>query len=320
MIRTVLGDVGGGALGHIQCHEHLFLEKGPSCQSNPALLMEDTGRTAAELADYRSAGGGCVLDAQPGFCGRMAKRLVDASAQTGVSIIATTGFHKRAFYPKNSPVFALGREEAARLFCSEVTEGMISETGERIHAQAGVIKIAFGSDGGTGLDPLLTGAAIDAAAATGAPVLVHTEKDCDILALLDALLQGGVAPNRVIVCHLDRTCRDLKRHLAVLETGAFLDYDSINRPKHLSDDEECHTISYGLEHGYEKQLLLSLDTTNRRLRHYGGSMGLDYILTTFLPMLARRGVTQRQLSLLTHENAVRALTMRRTQAYDFEEE
>ena len=59
---------------------------------------------------------------------------------------------------------------------------------------------------------------------------------------------------------------------------------------------------------YEDQLLLSLDTTRERLKAYGGSMGLDYILNTFIPMLREYGVPQQAIAAMTVKNAAQALS------------
>ncbi len=309
MVRTVLGDIAGDALGHTQCHEHLFIKKGPSFDLNPALCMEDEERTVTELRAYVRAGGKSVVDAQPPLCGRMAERLVAASMRANVHIVAATGFHKRQFYPADAPVLNMPREALAAFFLSELREGMLSENGERLRARAGIVKIAFES-GAPDPDPLLTDAAIDAAAETGAPILVHTEENCDILSLVRRIMERGVAAERVIVCHLDRTCRDPDRHRAVFETGAFLNYDSIHRLKYLSDAEELDIICGMLALGYEEQMLLSLDATNRRLKSYGGETGLDYILSSFLPMLRARGVSERQIARMTVLNPAAALSFR----------
>ena len=56
-IRTVCGDIPPSALGHAQCHEHIYLRKGPGYRINPALCMDDDNRSLRELLDYQSAGG-----------------------------------------------------------------------------------------------------------------------------------------------------------------------------------------------------------------------------------------------------------------------
>ena len=42
-VQTVTGPV--SALGHAQCHEHIYLRKGPSYACNHALCMDDYDRS-----------------------------------------------------------------------------------------------------------------------------------------------------------------------------------------------------------------------------------------------------------------------------------
>ena len=63
--------------------------------------------------------------------------------------------------------------------------------------------------------------------------------------------------------------------------GCYLCYDSIHRYKYVSEKEELDLIQKILMNGYDSQVVISLDTTNQRLRAYEAKdMGLDYILNT----------------------------------------
>ena len=68
------------------------------------------------------------------------------------------------------------------------------------------------------------------------------------------------------------------------------------------------------EAGYAGQIVLSLDTTNQRLRAYNApDMGLDYILTDFIPMLRTAGFTESQISAMCESNAVEILQLQDTE-------
>ncbi|HWR24342.1 MAG TPA: hypothetical protein VN366_12770 [Feifaniaceae bacterium] len=308
MIRTVLGDIPGDALGHAQCHEHLFIEKGVSFSVNPALHMDDAKNTNAELLAYKKSGGGAVVDAQPIYCGRMARALADASSRSGVHIVAATGFHKTIFYGPDSPLFWLTERQLADTFVSDVREGMLDVTGRRVLAKAGILKAALDERGWNAVYERLLQALIAAAMETDAPILIHTDPNTDVLGLLRRFMDAGVYADRIIVCHLCRTRYDFAYHKEVLSTGAFLCYDSVNRLKYISHEQMIALILEMLSCGYEDQLLLSLDTTRERLNAYGGYMGLDYILTSFIPMLREHGVLQHAVSAMTVKNAARALS------------
>ena len=308
MIRTVLGDIPGDALGHAQCHEHLFIEKGVSFSVNPALHMDDDAKSNAELLAYKKSGGRAIVDAQPVYCGRMAGALMNASSRSGVHIVATTGFHKTQFYGPDSPIFVHTEQQLADTFISEVREGMLDASGKRIAAKAGIIKAALDEQGLSPVYEKLIHAVIAAANTTAAPVLIHTDANTDVLGLLRRFMDAGIFADRIIVCHLCRSKYDFSYHKEVFSTGAFLCYDSVNRLKYISHEQLVALILEMISFGYGEQLLLSLDTTRERLRAYGGSMGLDYILSTFIPMLRDRGVPKHAITAMTVKNAAQALS------------
>ena len=84
--------------------------------------------------------------------------------------------------------------------------------------------------------------------------------------------------------------------------GAYLEYDTIGRFKYHSDEEEIRRIEEILDAGWVKRLLLSLDTTNRRMLSYGGDIGLNYLLQTFLPAMHRSGISEAVLERIMCKN------------------
>ena len=117
----------------------------------------------------------------------------------------------------------------------------------------------------------------------------------------------GLDPARVLVCHADRQADDFRPHVEIAKTGAYLEYDAIHRQKYHDDASEIRLILHMLEKGHRNRLLLSLDTTAARLHHYGGEIGLPYLIETFLPALSRAGVSAADIRQITHTNPARAL-------------
>ena len=299
-IRTVTGDVRPKALGHTQCHEHIWLRKGPSFLVNPALCMEDHDRSLAELKTYREAGGGTIVDAQPGGFGRDSAMLRQLSEESGVLIVSVTGFHKLCFLEPEDPLLLLDEDALTERFVRDVTDSPVP---------AGLIKGALvpGWENDRSCRRLFMAAA-RAAAKTGAPVMIHTEKGADVLPLMDFFGRYQVAPERMILCHLDRTWPDAAYHMKVLSAGCTLCYDSIRREKYISEEEELSLLRAVCGAGFSDRVVLSLDTTNLRLRSYfSPDMGLDYILTVFREKLKRSGFSEREIRRMTAENAANVL-------------
>jgi phosphotriesterase-related protein len=303
MIRTILGDIPPESLGWCQCHEHLFVADGPSRQVSRALYMDDYDKSLAELKLYRHAGGASLVDAQPYGCGRMARELARASQESGVNIVAVTGFHKTEFIEDG--VLDKGGDRLTRIYIDEVTQGM-----EGLSARAGLVKCAAvpGEMDASPAYAMLFDAAAHAAAETSAPVLVHTDTGADVMRLLEYFSRFGIAPSRVIICHMDRSCADVRVHEAAAQAGAYLEYDTIHRLKYSSDEAELDLIAHMAERGYLSRLLVGMDTTNERLKSYGAAFGLDFILETFRYRLTER-IGQAATDAITVSNPAVALTM-----------
>ncbi|MBQ6840058.1 MAG: TatD family hydrolase [Oscillospiraceae bacterium] len=304
-IRTVTGDLPAEQLGHIQCHEHIWLRKGPGYELNPALCMDDYNKSLQELKDYRLAGGATIVDAQPGGFGRDAEKLLRLSKDSGVNIVAVTGFHKKAFAEED--LGALTETALVDRFCREITEGM-TECGS---AKAGMVKAAW-DDGGLEdyVNQKLFSAVAATAAQTGAPVLIHTEKDTDLTRMLKLFEGCGVPAHRILICHLDRTIPDPGLHKEVMAAGCYLCYDSVNRLKYVSHAQELALIGKMCEAGLDERIVLSLDTTAARLRSYGAAdMGLDYLLKDYKNMLISAGIPEKSIRKMYETNAAQILCL-----------
>ena len=315
LIRTVTGDIAPENLGWCQCHEHLYIENGKAYECNPVLRMEDAGRSLRELQDYAKAGGKAYVDAQPVWSGRMAELMGPASEASGVSIIASTGYHKQCFYYEDSPLFTSTDDELYRTFRADIEEGMLSSVKAglfRTAYKAGIVKLALDHDGvGAPRYARLLKAALAAAADTGVEVMAHFEPEADAFELLREMERAGLPPQRLIACHLDRTHPRADYINEVAAADAYLDFDTVHRYKYHGDAEELALIRSVLEAGNGNRLMLSLDTTAARLRSYGGEPGLDHILTGFRGKLAEAGVDEGELRRMMIENPARALAMER---------
>lgn len=312
IIRTVLGDISADFDGHAQCHEHIFLRKGPSYQCSKALLMDDEARSAAELAQYRKSGGALLVDAQPGGYGRDAAVLKRLSAKSNVHIVAVTGFHKKCFLEKDAIVPRCTQAQLVSFLRQEIEVGMLTANGTLQEAKAGLIKVSCDSGCYEDRDYMrMYHAAAEAAAITGVSVLVHTEAGVDVMPLIHLMEEHGIDPSRLILCHLDRTNRSLEYHQRLFKIGCYLCYDSIHRLKYLSDEEEMELLLTMRERGNVDRMLLSLDTTNERLRAYSGvDMGLNYLLETWLPKMAQMGFSEEELKKMCCRNGALALAMK----------
>jgi phosphotriesterase-related protein len=236
--------------------------------------------------------------------------LRDIAEKSGVRIIASTGFHKLTYYPEGHWIHTAGADKLTGLFITELRQGMYPD-GDTAYpetqgpSRAGQIKTALDSEGLSPRYQRLFDAAAAAAVACGCALMVHIEKGSEPLGLSEHLCKLGVDPERLIFCHMDRAAADMALHREICARGITLEYDTIGRPKYHDDEREAEIITEMLEAGYEQRILMSLDTTRARLRSYGGSPGLSYILESFIPLLRRSGVSEAAVRAFFVDNPAR---------------
>jgi phosphotriesterase-related protein len=103
-VMTVRGWVGPAELGITDAHNHIWIEPVPGVPPGFPRL-DDQAAILEELRDYRQAGGGSIVDCQPSGCGRNGHKLLELSRASGVHVIASTGFHRRQYYPPDFWLF-----------------------------------------------------------------------------------------------------------------------------------------------------------------------------------------------------------------------
>ena len=221
MIQSVTGILPPEALTFCQCHEHILLSKGVSWQRNHALCMEDIQKSMQELLDYRAAGGSTIVDAQPVGCNRMTKELVQLSRDSGVQIVASTGFHKDCFYPAEHWIHTYSQQQLTEVYFHELTKGMYVDTdnavpSQTISAKAGMIKTALDAEFSLLYEKLFHAAA-SAQCVTGAPLMIHVEMGSDPIRLFKFLSDCGVPAESMLFCHMDRSSPDLRQHHFLLK-------------------------------------------------------------------------------------------------------
>lgn len=313
-IMTLTGSIEKENLEFCQCHEHLFIKEGKSKEINSALYLDDFEATVKELQSFKKSGGSSIVDAQPLGCGRMTSNLIKAARETGLNIIASTGYHKLLFYPSDHWIRDIDSKEFKHILKEEIEQGMYLNTEKnypykQVQAKAGIIKTAYSEQYEVNVESYekLLSAAAQVAVDTDTTIMCHTDKGQGALKVIDILTKNGLSPKSIIICHLDRKIDNYDFHYEVADRGVYLDYDTIGRFKYHTDKEEINLIQNMINMGYLDNLLLALDTTRNRHKSYGGNIGLNYILETFIPLMKENGIKSEQIKKLMIENPAKAL-------------
>ncbi|HOJ02165.1 MAG TPA: hypothetical protein PLL88_11170, partial [Anaerolineaceae bacterium] len=125
-IRTVLGDIDSSTLGFTMAHEHVFMDIAGHGKPDIEWSLYRWNEQLQILREYKAVGGNAMIDANPRYLdGRDAARMKVASEQSGVHIVACTGFVKEAENQANCQDLAkMSIEQMTEFFVKEITIGM----------------------------------------------------------------------------------------------------------------------------------------------------------------------------------------------------
>lgn len=292
-IRTVTGLLEAGSVGVADAHCHLWIF--PSVPGAPTLA--DRELAVAELSAFAEEGGSLVVDCQPGGCGRNAGILHGLARQTGVAVVAASGFHLRRYYPEDPEggPWSEPPEEAAARFEREVVDG----TPEEPSVKAGVLKSAW--TGGGGAESGLMEAVLDVARRTSTPVVVHTEAGAGVETLTEICADSGLYPSLIQISHLDKR-PDPVLHRELAEAGFVLGYDTFHRPKYDPDSGVWELLRMALSQGFWSQITLGLDIADSSSWAAEGGPGLRSLATEIVPRLRAEGAGTREIAGLSGGN------------------
>ncbi len=301
-VRTVLGDVDPSEIGITLIHEHIFF-KTVNENGEDRQIIDFDGQID-ELSVFIGQGGGCVVDQTTIELGRQPTMLARLAQETGLHIVASTGFYHEPWLP--DMVREADVEAVTQIMIKDVDQG-IDDTDIR----AGFIgEIGSSEISTTELEEKVLRAAGQANQATGAAISTHTVAGAEALRQIDILLEEGVDPQRVIISHVDL---DHVEHLKmVAERGVFLSFDTIGQPRFrdeyrmTGDEIRLETLLAIVKAGFEDQIVLSHDIRRvGRLRVNGGH-GYGHLLGTFIPLLLKN-LSEATINKFLVQNPCRAL-------------
>ena len=320
-VRTVLEDIDPKEMGIVDSHEHLIKNGGPEMHEHIDFLMINEEAAIEEVQAFIDAGGKTLVIMDPPNVGRDVPRMsrIAEHFRGKAHIIMSTGFQKALFYDKYSSwLKTVDEDKIVEMMIAEIEEGMDihSYNGpvvERTKYKAGIIKC--GTSYGV-IDPLELKEMRIAAkthAATKVPILIHTQLGTMAYEVAENLIKLGVAPNKIILSHLNKN-PDRYYYEKILELGVFLSFDGPDRVKYYPDSTLADNIKYLIDKGLQKQIMLAMDagrfyyqTAYSKSRGFI-SHGIAYLLTRFVPLLQKIGVSQEAIDDMLIHNPQVALT------------
>jgi predicted metal-dependent phosphotriesterase family hydrolase len=296
-VRTVTGDVDPADLGICYAHEHIIIDPSFTTFRYPDFQIDSVDLACADVLEFRAAGGKALVDSMPCGGGRNAIKLAEIANRTGTFIVCPTGLHLQKYYPPGHWGEHLNAEEIADLFVAEIEDGIDARdyngpTVARTEHRAGLIKVATSGTNPTEHERKILEAAVIAHRRTGAPILTHTEQGEGALEQVHIFRNLGANLAHVVLSHTDRK-PDTTYHREILSSGVLLEYDSAFRWPASEKNPTLDIVVAMVEAGFVGQIVLGMDAARKKYwRSYGGSPGLRFLLTEFVPRLRARGLSE----------------------------
>lgn len=339
-VQTVTGPVSATELGFVLPHEHLcnslsgvldtpsysftaHLADAPVTASRAWALRHDpyccadnlaakpTEELLGEVNAFAELGGGTLVDVTSSAAiGRNPEQLVQIARRADVHIIMGCGAYLEKFEGSR---IGTAVDEQANAICAELK-----------HGTDGIFPGIIGEIGVSPEFTLAEAASLRAAGLAqldypGTPLMVHLpgwqrrgHEVVDIL--VDEL---GVAPDRVVLAHMDPSGHDPTYQQTLAERGVWLEFDmlgmDITFPQEGTAPEprvSAEAIADLVRTGHEHQILLSHDLFLKQMWITNGGNGFTFVPTVFTEMLVAQGIDRAIVSQLVRENPTHMLAGR----------
>ena len=341
-IQTVLGPVERDQLGITLPHEHLFIELGvlfnhPSAASLRHLAEEkirldhpDIGwlrmhpysnkdnlrllsetEAVEDLLRFKAQGGRTLVDVTLDSIGRDPQALCRVSRMTGVHVVMGCGYYIGELIP---PEFDRKTER-------EIADEIVKD----LKVGVGPDRVPAGIIGEIGCQwPLADRekkslrASAMAQAETGAPLTIHPGRHEDApMEIIKILTEAGADPERIIICHIDRTPFTLETRLKIADAGAVLEYDLFGwegyyplelAVAHMPNDvQRIKEIIEMRDRGHLSRVLASHDICYKTRRYAYGGHGYAHILQNAVPVMRAWGLSADEIHAIVCGNPGRLL-------------
>lgn len=322
-IQTVLGEKAISELGFTLMHEHVFVGGPGIIHAYPELIKdgypEKTGlgykaRLLEHLKAAKAEGVDTLLEPTTFDLGRDASLLREMSEQSGVNIIACTGWYKEP-----SKVTAALRtypvDSFVEIFLRDMKVGMDGTDVKAAFLKTSAETAVLPAD----LETVHRACAIAAKEMDTFVVLHQGFEERSAYAQLAIMKDEGMDMNRVKVDHvLDGTDRDYVRWIA--EQGAWLGCDRIPAWRNLGmipTEMRYQNIKAIIDMGYADRILLGHDSTpitmvadswkpnKAGLNGTCNTISYRWCKTHTIPALLELGVDEATLNRIMYENPAR---------------
>ncbi|MCA9845549.1 MAG: phosphotriesterase-related protein [Dehalococcoidia bacterium] len=308
-INSVTGPIDTADLGFTLIHEHLLIGwAGWEWDQLAAMDRKaEMSKAVDMLQELKGLGVQTFVDPCAIDMGRDPEYMAEASDRSGVTIIASTGlYHGQLGIP--SYYRGLNEEQLAELFISDIQDGM---KGSGI--KAGIIKNATNAHEVTADEEKVHLASGRAQAATGVPIITHTDEAGPMgIAQLDLYASRGANFQNIAIGH---SCGNgnIPYLLSVIDRGAFLAFDRFGFGISATDRVRIASLLGLIGVGHADRMLLGHDSVCTFLSRGGftpppeiaekvANWNPTHLIKNIFPQLKEAGVSQEIIDTMMIHN------------------
>lgn len=271
------------------------------------LKLEDMGDCISELGCLKKMGCDLLIDVTSVGLGRDVEKLKTVSSKMDIHIAAGCGYfvHETA-------------ENLKQMTVEQIAAQMISEIEEGIRG-SGIKPGVIGEIGTSEVLYETERKSLKAAAAanlkTGLPIYIHTYPWSRAgLEAIDILLNEGVLPSQICICHLDVSF-DKEYMEQAFRLGVYVEFDNFGKEFFFqsqsgafsggpfeTDVDRVRMLRKLIEKGYAGQILLANDLCLKASLHKYGGWGYDHVFSNVPDMMRYEGISEKDIHTLIVEN------------------
>ena len=281
------------------------------------LRLHDERLALEEAQNFALVGGGTIVDVTSRGIGRDPLGLARLARATGLNVVMGASYYVPLAHPPGTE--NKSDEDLYSETVSDVLNG-VDGTGIRsgVIGEVGIV---------APIDDLQMRILRSAAAAsidTGCPLTIHPPlDDTGALEVMRILLDEGADAGNIVMGHLGMAVVDRGALAELASTGCYLQYDHFGgfedstfqysgkgEALAQNDEDRIGTLEYLAALGADDRLLASHDVClQTHLRTYGGK-GYDHMVSSIVPRMTRRGMSQELIDKIFVANPARALTFK----------
>lgn len=279
--------------GYTFAHEHLHIDLS-AFKNTIDCRLDQYDLICAEMKTLYALGVRNIIEMTNRYMGRNPQFMLDIMRDTGINVMACTGYYQHDFYPPH--VATTSTQVLAQEMIDDIETGI-----DGTELKAGIIaEIGSSVNTITPDEAKMFAAAAIAHQETGRPISTHTSFSTMGLEQLALLKNHGVDLSRVVIGHCDLK-DNLDAIFRMIDQGAYVQFDTIGKNNYYPDEKRVAMLSEIARRGLLDHVMLSMDITRRSHLKANGGPGFDYLLTTFVPLLLEAGLTQADVDLMLRD-------------------